>query len=333
MQRQRPTPARRWGNNGGASPLSSSLHYSSHAHKPLPALMFVDKMVREGGEYRRAIESMRRRLGGSNPIPVQLPLYCRPLSRASSSSFETKSWALGDAIVAGGLVDNHGEFVGVLNLVQKRAMVYPKDAKSLSMEDAALSVIYLSLREQRGGGLQQGGLSLMRAASGGRQELVSNLANVDEVMEDLYLHAVMGNNKVDGGADYHSCPILGSISTEEIQPSLRQMVLARRVMPTMCGAALRGMGVEPVLDCVAEYRECGHFLSRLIDVGSCNYISYQPKILQCRVLWIDLCCKPAKLLHHFQVNFIRQISFADKQYRAQAIPCTVSLMRSAFNVN
>jgi hypothetical protein len=31
--------------------------------------------------------------------------------------------------------------------------------------------------------------------------------------------------------------------------------LTRRIMPTMCGAALRGLGVEPVLDCVAEYCE------------------------------------------------------------------------------
>jgi elongation factor G len=31
------------------------------------------------------------------------------------------------------------------------------------------------------------------------------------------------------------------------------MTLARKVMPMMCGAALRGVGVEPVLDNVAEY--------------------------------------------------------------------------------
>jgi elongation factor G len=164
---------------------------------------------------------------------------------------------LGDDIVAGGAADDHGEFVGVLDLVQMRAIVYPDDAESLSMEDAAPSVIYLSHREQRGGGQWQGPLSLMRAALDGRRELVSNLANVDEVMEDLYLHAVMENDEGDGGADCHACPILDSISTEEIQSSLRRMTLARRVMPTMCGAALRGVGVEPLLDCVAEYRECG----------------------------------------------------------------------------
>ena len=34
------------------------------------------------------------------------------------------------------------------------------------------------------------------------------------------------------------------------------MTLARKVMPTMCGAALRGVGVEPFLDSVAEYLPC-----------------------------------------------------------------------------
>jgi elongation factor G len=34
------------------------------------------------------------------------------------------------------------------------------------------------------------------------------------------------------------------------------MTLARKVMPTMCGAALRGVGVEPFPDSVAEYLPC-----------------------------------------------------------------------------
>ena len=60
----------------------------------------------------------------------------------------------------------------------------------------------------------------------------------------------------DGEADYHdSCPI----SMEELQSLLPRMVLVHRVMPTMCGAALHGMGMEPVLDCVPKYCECGHF--------------------------------------------------------------------------
>ena len=89
----------------------------------------------------------------------------------------------------------------------------------------------------------------MKAALHGRRELVSKLADVDEVMEDLYLNAMMeDNDSKDDGLD--------SISTVEIQSSLRRMTLARKVMPTICGAALRGVGVEPALDNVAEYLPC-----------------------------------------------------------------------------
>ena len=43
---------------------------------------------------------------------------------------------------AGG--DDHGEFVGVLDLVHMRVILYPDGAESLSMEDAVPSVVYLS---------------------------------------------------------------------------------------------------------------------------------------------------------------------------------------------
>ena len=53
----------------------------------------------------------------------------------------------------------------------------------------------------------------MKAALHGRRELVSKLADVDEVMEDLYLNAMMeDNDSKDDGLD--------SISTVEIQSSL-----------------------------------------------------------------------------------------------------------------
>jgi elongation factor G len=110
------------------------------------------------------------------------------------------------------------------------------------MEDAAPTVINLSVHNHNSS-------SLMKAALHGRRELVSKLADVDEVMEDLYLNAMMEDNDDKGDG-------LDSISTVEIQSSLRRMTLARKVMPTMCGAALRGVGVEPVLDSVAEYLPC-----------------------------------------------------------------------------
>lgn len=218
-------------------------HCGSHAHEPLPTLMFVNKMDREGADYRRAMDTVRRKLGGSNPLSVQLPLYRRSSSTGAASTLGGA--LLGEDIVAGGGMDDHGEFVGVLDLVHMRAIVYPGDAEDLRMEDAAPSVIYLSSRGQPQHELS----SLMKAALVGRRELISSLADVDEVMEDLYLTVMMEeNDDVGDGMD--------SISTEEIQSSLRRMTLSRKVMLTMCGAALRGVGVEPVLDCVAEYLPC-----------------------------------------------------------------------------
>ena len=218
----------RYGGGGG-----TSSHYGSHAHEPLPTLMFVNKMDREGADYRRAMDTVKRKLGGSNPIVLQLPLFRRGSSKTNLDTL--------DGIEAGGGGDDHGEFVGVLDLVHMRVIVYPDDSEDLSMEDAAPSVINLSSQNHKSS-------SLLKSALLGRRELVSKLADVDEVMEDLYLNAMMeeDDEEVDGV----------DISTEEIQSSLRRMTLARKVMPTMCGAALRGVGVEPVLDSVAEYLPC-----------------------------------------------------------------------------
>ena len=119
----------------------TSSHYGSHAHEPLPTLMFVNKMDREGADYRRAMDTVKRKLGGSNPIVLQLPLFRRGSSTigASTTSLDTL-----EGIVAGGGGDDHGEFVGVLDLVHMRVIIYPDNAEDLSMEDAAPTVINLS---------------------------------------------------------------------------------------------------------------------------------------------------------------------------------------------
>ena len=67
-----------------------------------------------------------------------------------------------------------------------------------------------------------------------RRELISNLADVDETMEDLYLLATMEEDDENGDA---TCQIIDNVSTAEIQSSLRRMTLNRMIMPTLCGAA------------------------------------------------------------------------------------------------
>ncbi|KAL7541069.1 hypothetical protein ACHAXR_010997 [Thalassiosira sp. AJA248-18] len=272
-------------NNNIVTTTTTNNHQSahgSHAHEPLPALMFINKMDREGADFRHAIDTVKRKLRDSNPVVVQLPLYRMEsdngngIANAASSSAATSLTAttaattsgssniLGPEIVAGSLSSSdsppHGEFIGLIDLVHMRAIIYPPNIESLSMEEAVPTVVPLLFNNhhQKSSSSTSNPSVLMEAVLEARRELISHLADVDTIMEDLYLHAAMMecDDDDDDGGDDGECPIIKNISTEQIQASLRRMTLSRRVMPTLCGAALRGVGVEPVLDCVAEYLPC-----------------------------------------------------------------------------
>jgi len=229
----------------------SALH-GSHAHEPLPTIMYINKMDREGSDFNYAIDTVKRKLNGSNPLVVQLPLYRVGSPGSSGVNGERGSTdgrvgreSLGEDIVAGTLNDTqpppHGTFIGMIDLVNLRAIIYPSNIESSSMEEATPSVISLTTNNAK-----ESNPTLVENAMDAHCDLISNLANVDEVMEDLYLEATMEDED-----NFHNY-----ISISDIQSSLKRMTLQRKVMPTLCGAALRGLGVEPVLDCVAEYLPC-----------------------------------------------------------------------------
>jgi len=229
----------------------SALH-GSHTHEPLPTIMYINKMDREGSDFNYAVDTVKRKLHGSNPLVVQLPLYRVGSPGSSGVNGERGSTdgrvgreRLGEDIVAGTLNDTqpppHGTFIGMIDLINLRAIIYPSNIESSSMEEATPTVISLTTNNAK-----ESNPTLVKNAMEAHRDLISNLANVDEVMEDLYLEATMEDED-----NFHNY-----ISITDIQSSLKRMTLQRKVMPTLCGAALRGLGVEPVLDCVAEYLPC-----------------------------------------------------------------------------
>jgi elongation factor G len=222
--------------------------HGSHGHEPLPAIMYVNKMDRDGADLRYAMDTVRRKLVGSNPVAVQLPLY-----RAENSSAAAGDDGLQD-IQAGVLHDSapHGDFVGVLDFVNMRALIYPPHAEGLSMEDAVPTVVNLMNPKVFG---DENNRQVIVAACDARRDLIAALADVDEVTGDTYLLA-MEDEPREGNGIFGSCPILSTITTSDIQSAIRRATLDRSIMPTMCGAALRGLGVEPVLDGVAEWLPC-----------------------------------------------------------------------------
>lgn len=223
----------------------------THQHEPLPAMLFINKMDRDGADFSYSIDTVRRKLRGSNPVPVQLPLF-RVDSNGSSSSPISGDSVLDSNVVAGTLSEAppHGEFIGLIDIVHMRALVYPPNAEGLSMEEAIPTVVNLMNPQQ------SASAQLLEAALEARRGLIAALADVDETIGDMYLVAMDDDNIVDESGIFQSCPILSSISTSDVQSAIRRTTLERSIMPTLCGAALRGLGVEPVLDGVAEWLPC-----------------------------------------------------------------------------
>jgi elongation factor G len=67
-----------------------------------------------------------------------------------------------------------------------------------------------------------------------RDELCAAVAEVDEPLTDLYL----GN---------------GTLTAEQLHRGLRQATLARRLVPVLIGAALRNIGIQPLLDGIVAW--------------------------------------------------------------------------------
>lgn len=71
-----------------------------------------------------------------------------------------------------------------------------------------------------------------------RETLLERLAEADATFMELYLTALEDKNT--------------TFSVEDILAALRRATLARTFTPVLCGAALRNMGVQPLLDAICD---------------------------------------------------------------------------------
>ncbi len=117
-------------------------------------------------------------------------------------------------------------FAGVVDLVDWRAVLY--EGGGAARPTARWTDVPAALATQ---------------AAAARQALEEAVAAEDEAFCARYL---------EGGA-----------SADDLALALRRCVVARRITPVLCGAALRDKGVEPLLDAVVDY------LPSPADVGPC----------------------------------------------------------------
>ena len=106
-------------------------------------------------------------------------------------------------------------FKGVIDLIEERAWVFPESRDEEPVE--------VSIPEE-----------YQESAANYREKLIEQVADNDEALMHSY---------IEGGV----------IAVPEIKAALRRATLSIRVVPVLCGSAVRNKGIQPVLDAIVNY--------------------------------------------------------------------------------
>jgi elongation factor G len=153
----------------------------------VPRICFVNKMDRVGADFERCVQMIRERLDAV-PVVLQLPIGAE------------------------------GEFRGIIDLIDMKALVWPLDDDS---EGAHFDVTEIPD-------------ALAPHAKEAHGRLLEVIAHVDDVLLEKYLE------------DHEIAP-------DEIRRAVRKGTLAFEFVPVICGSAFKNKGVQPMLDAVVDY--------------------------------------------------------------------------------
>ncbi|KAG7351916.1 translation elongation factor G [Nitzschia inconspicua] len=208
-----------------------------HGHEPLPCLALINKMDKDGCNFGRAVQSIRDKLPGANPIPTQMPLFrgnrsSQPLDLATIGANDALPSCI-EAVSAEALGSSNGEFVGVVDLIHMRAILWPEMTRGNAdnVENCVPRIVNLLQPDTRQPIHKD--CAVTQEALKARYEFVEALAEVDAATEEYYLQEQEPSNA-------------------ELRAALRRATLAQKAVPVMAGAALKGKGVELVLDGIAD---------------------------------------------------------------------------------
>ncbi len=152
----------------------------------VPRVCFVNKMDRAGADFYAAIKDIKATLG-ANAIPLQIP------------------------------IGSEDKFVGVVDLIEKRAIVWEDETQGMSFHT-------IDIPEDMKADVEEY-----------RNNLLEEVAVMDE---DLFM-------KYDEDPE--------SITPDEIRRAVRKAVMSMTIFPVFCGSAFKNKGVQAVLDGVCAY--------------------------------------------------------------------------------
>ena len=169
---------------GGVQPQSETVWRQANKYH-VPRTAFINKMDRVGADFLRVEQQIRTRLKG-NPVPIQIP------------------------------VGAEEHFLGIIDLVQMRAVIWDEASQGVLFEYRAIPAELLSLAQEW------------------REHMVEQAAEATEALTEKYL----------SGAP---------LSEAEIVEGLRLRTIANEIMPMLCGSAFKNKGVQALLDAVVQY--------------------------------------------------------------------------------
>ena len=152
----------------------------------VPRMCFVNKLDRTGADFFRCVQMMKDRLN-SNTLVLQLP------------------------------IGNEADFVGVVDLVEMRALTWR--GETALGEKFDIEEIPAELAQQ---------------AAEYRELLIETLADVDDAIAEAYLE----------GEEF---------DVPTLKAAIRRATIADKVNPVLTGSAFKNKGVQPMLDAVVDY--------------------------------------------------------------------------------
>ncbi|KRE35850.1 elongation factor G [Janibacter sp. Soil728] len=173
----------------GVEPQSETVWRQADKYD-VPRIAFVNKMDKLGADFYFTIDTIKDRLG-AEPLVMQLPIGAE------------------------------NDFVGVVDLIQMKALVWPGDSKG----DVTLGASYETHEIPE---------DLQAKAADYRNRIVERVAESDDELMEKYL----------GGEE---------LTNEELKAGIRKLTVNSELYPIFCGSAFKNRGVQPVLDAVRDY--------------------------------------------------------------------------------
>ncbi|HEY9497719.1 MAG TPA: elongation factor G [Terrimesophilobacter sp.] len=182
----------------GVEPQSETVWRQADKYD-VPRICFVNKMDKLGADFYFTVDTIIKRLG-AKPLVLQLPIGAE------------------------------SAFVGVVDLVEMRALVWPADSKG----DVTMGAHYE---------VEEIPENLKEKAAKYRQELLEAVAETDDALLEKFFSGE-------------------ELTVGEIKAGIRKLTVSSQVYPVLCGSAFKNRGVQPMLDAVIDY------LPNPLDVGA-----------------------------------------------------------------